>query len=259
MAANLSLSELQHAFAEWLSGKESELTPHIKSHPLAAQLSPQQRMQIYQNNYLVSCTDALKATYPLTQQLVGNECFTQLARQWIKLYPPASGNIIEYGEGFAPWLTSQERLESLPYLADFAALEWRVEQTCHAELNESPFPFTELAEVDECRFGLLAFQLAPQYRLVASDYAIGDIYHMLQKQQVEALDFYRPQHLLLQKQSDFSVTLHPVEPLAYQFLVACQQQKTLETIAQTMAMDPSLYLQRFIQQGVLSRFVCKEV
>ncbi|MFO6424573.1 putative DNA-binding domain-containing protein [Motilimonas sp. KMU-193] len=252
---SIPLSELQRAFAASLCGQELIVTQHIADHTLAAQ----QVLQIYQNNFLVSCCDALQVTYQYTQQLIGEACFKQLARQWIRQNPPASGNIIEYGEGFAPWLANVEQLTSLPYLADFAGLEWRLEQTCNAEVDETLFPFTTLAKVTESCYGDLAFQLAPQFSLMASDYAISEIYHMLQQQQVEPFDYHRPAYVLLQKRPDFTVQLHSLDALGYQFLSACQQGMSLGDINQVMALDPSAYLQQFIQQGVLNRFACKEV
>lgn len=250
-----SLDKLQSAFAASLQGQELAIDEFIKP----GGLSGEQRMQIYQNNYLISCRDALKATYHLTLLLIGETCFNQLARRWVINNPPNSGNIIEYGEGFATWLASLDQLSSLPYLADFAVLEWQIEQTSNMALNETKFPFGELAEVDGGRYGQLTFQLAPQFTLVASQYAIGEIYHMLQRQQVEAFDYNQPTYLLLQKQPDFTVQLHQLEPLAFQFLSACQQGMTLVAISEVMAVDPSIYLQQFIQQGVLNRFVCKEI
>ncbi|MFA0308871.1 DNA-binding domain-containing protein, partial [Vibrio splendidus] len=52
-----------------------------------------QRIQIYRNNFVISLSEVLAATYPLTEMLVGEECFQQMARLHVLSYPSTSGDV----------------------------------------------------------------------------------------------------------------------------------------------------------------------
>lgn len=94
---------------------------------------PAQRFNVYRNNVMVSLTQALASAFPVTRDLVGDDFFHAMARQYVSLEPPTSPVLVEYGDGFADFIAQFPPADSLPYLADVARLERMRVQAHHAQ------------------------------------------------------------------------------------------------------------------------------
>jgi hypothetical protein len=81
------------------------------------------RFGIYRNNVTVGLVNALAEVFPTTQNLVGEEFFRAMARQYLTDHPPASRLLFEYGATFPDFLAGFEPAADLPFLADVARLE----------------------------------------------------------------------------------------------------------------------------------------
>lgn len=79
---------------------------------------------VYRNTTLHGTVEALRSNYPVTEQILGSEMFAQVAVDFAATYPPHSPVLALYGEEFAQWLTRQDWVGDLPYLADVARVEW---------------------------------------------------------------------------------------------------------------------------------------
>jgi hypothetical protein len=87
---------------------------------------PVQRLAIHQRHYLASLTRALVERFPATVWLVGSELVTHVATVFIREHPPSRPCIAEYGDEFPRYLGAHPAAASLPYLAQFAELEWHL-------------------------------------------------------------------------------------------------------------------------------------
>lgn len=94
--------------------------------------NPAQRFWVYRNNVIVSLIDALADTYPVTQELVGEDFFRAMARVYAPANPPQSRLMAFYGEAFPGFIESFPPAAGLPYLADVARLEYRRVIAYHA-------------------------------------------------------------------------------------------------------------------------------
>jgi hypothetical protein len=117
------------AFADALLDPETGVPPGLTSWNGS---DPAQRFAVHRNNVVVSLIDALADTYPVVQQLVGEEFFRAMARVFALAHPPLSPVMALYGEGFAEFIASFPPAASLPYLADMARLEYLYVQVYHA-------------------------------------------------------------------------------------------------------------------------------
>lgn len=84
-------------------------------------------IKVYRNNYHGNLHDALTGAYPVIVQLVGDEFFRYLAKNYIAHNQSSSANLHHYGAALANFLQGFEPVRGLPYLPDMAALEW----ACH--------------------------------------------------------------------------------------------------------------------------------
>ena len=81
------------------------------------------RLVVYRNGFLKGCVEALRASYPSVDRLVGAERFPALARPYVDACPPRSANLAEYGGGFPRFIDEARELHQLGWLASFAALD----------------------------------------------------------------------------------------------------------------------------------------
>ncbi len=80
----------------------------------------------YRGNGLAIAERALQATYPATFDLLGESASSAAAHLW-RAEPPRSGDLADWGGGFADWLAAQPSLADWPQLAGCARIEW----ACH--------------------------------------------------------------------------------------------------------------------------------
>lgn len=118
---------------------------------------------------------ALEATYPVVRRLVGVPFFAEAARRFALAEPSTSGDLAEFGAGFASFLAAYPPAASLGYLGDVARLEW----ACHecARASAAPgFDFEALSRVPPGRYGELRITLHPSVRLIRSTHPIAAIH-----------------------------------------------------------------------------------
>ena len=84
----------------------------------------QRGLAAYQANAGALAERALAAAYPTLQQLLGDESFTAMARDFWRRQPTLAGDITRWGEGLPAFIADVETLSDEPYLPDIARLEW---------------------------------------------------------------------------------------------------------------------------------------
>jgi hypothetical protein len=87
---------------------------------------PAARLAIHRRHYETSLVNALLGKFPATAWLVGEKFVAAAARQFIREHPPQAPCIAEYGEEFPQFLAARPGADGVPYLQDFATLEWHV-------------------------------------------------------------------------------------------------------------------------------------
>jgi hypothetical protein len=80
-------------------------------------------LAVYRNTVIHGAVEALRSNFPVVEQIVGEEMFEGIAVEYTSARPPRSPVLALYGRDFAEWLSEQEWIGSLPYLADVARVE----------------------------------------------------------------------------------------------------------------------------------------
>lgn len=81
------------------------------------------RLRVYRNGFLKACVEALRASYPSVERLVGEARFPALARPYVEAHPPRSASLVQYGEDFPRFIKDARDTHRLDYLASFAVLD----------------------------------------------------------------------------------------------------------------------------------------
>ncbi len=92
-------------------------------------------LNVYRDHLRQTLQEALEKTYPLTVLLLGKRCFISIAQSYIRTVAPASysSDLNDYGYDFPAFVSSQANLAvSVPYLADFMALELSYQSVYYA-------------------------------------------------------------------------------------------------------------------------------
>ena len=110
----------QGAFAEALLTGEPMCPPGLTTWTGSA---PEKRFAVYRNNVVVSLIGALADSFPVTRELVGEQFFRAMARQFVRAAPPRSPVLALYGSGFAEFIEAFPAAAGVPYLADMARIE----------------------------------------------------------------------------------------------------------------------------------------
>lgn len=133
------------------------------------------RYGVYRNNVTVSLINALVAVYPATERITGADFFREMARSHVRVSPPSSPLLFEYGRDFPDFVAHYEPARTLPWLADVARVERAWLDAYHAA-DIAPLSTADLAAVRRDRLADAVLVPHPSARLVRSDYSALTIF-----------------------------------------------------------------------------------
>ena len=149
-----------------LAAQQEALLAALWDGPPAAQaLAPllqpswQRGLQVYQANGQALAERALAAAYPVLQELLGADSFTELAHAFWHRHPPQHGDMNRWGADLADFLQADAQLQEDPYLPDVARLEWALHGCgMAADMEADPASYARLLSEDPTT---LLLRLAP--------------------------------------------------------------------------------------------------
>jgi len=181
-----------------------------------------ERLAVYRGNVVGACTKALAGTYPIVAKIVGESFFEGLAREYLRRFPSASGDLNEFGASLAQFVAHFPHTQDLPYLSDVARMEWLAHRAYYARDAAAP-DLARLAATTERDYARLRFGLAPASALLASSWPLARIWEVHQDDYEgefsvdleagpERILIYRPQ---------FRVLVGTLSAGSYRFLERC--------------------------------------
>jgi uncharacterized protein (UPF0276 family) len=167
LTGNEMLSAQQQAFSDALFAPAAEANLGLRH---------AKRFGLYRGNLVSTWHKALAAAYPVVAQLVGEEFFTALSREYGRAHPSDSGDLNQFGAHFERFLQGFEHVRGLPYLPDMARLEWqlhRIHYAAHEEpllaqdidpraVEEQSFPWQATAQLFASPWSVVPLWLAHQ-------------------------------------------------------------------------------------------------
>lgn len=133
------------------------------------------RFDVYRNNVVMGLKDALAASFPLLEKLLGPQNFSQLSGLFLRAHPPRDPRIQTYGADLPAFLEDFAPLSHLPYLADVARLECALRDSYHSA--DAPCVAQDVfAQTPPDVLASSTLILSPALRLVGSDWPIYDIW-----------------------------------------------------------------------------------
>jgi len=261
------LRELQRQFiSDCLSADLTDDNVSIETDVDTQTISAKGQMGIYRESAIGNIIIPMQITYPVIEKLVGREFFRATCRQYIKTYWPKTGNMDDYGQEFAEFLSNFEPVKELPYISDVARLEWLYHESSIADDME-PSDWTSFASLSEDDIEKTEILLHPTVRLFYSLYPVKEIWdinqHEPQANSELDLDTLEGGYILCYRQGIKTVTLTIAEA-DYTFLFAILNGKTLYQSAElALDIDQGLDIQgimaTYLKNGVLCQFFTQPI
>jgi hypothetical protein len=145
-----------------------------------SQLTPFERLEIYNRQYWYRVLDALAEDFPVVRAVVGSRAFEQLSIEYLTAHPSRSFSLRNLGSNLAEWLADHPKfaLRRQRLALDVVRIEWAfIEAFDNAE--RTPLTLDQIATLD----GGSALGLQPHLRLLDLDYAADDLVLALHQQQ----------------------------------------------------------------------------
>jgi Putative DNA-binding domain len=130
-------------------------------------------LQTYQANASASALRSLQTAYPVIAQLVGDETFALLARDFWAQHPPTRGDLAQWGADLPVFIASISELRTEPYLSDVSKVEWALHMAATA--TDKTTDLTTFSLLTQHEPDALTLLLAPGAALVHSHYPIASI------------------------------------------------------------------------------------
>jgi len=245
-----ALRELQLDFAESiLSGKLDGVSEHIR----VLGSTPEHRLSIYRNNTFSNLRGALREVYPIIEKLVGTAFFNQAATAFIAACPSASGDLNDYGDGFAEFLGGYAPAVELPYLPDVARLEWALEKAYYAA-DHGLLELQRLGEVAPDQYQNLRLQLHSAATLIESEYPLFAIWevHQPDYQGEGYVDLNSGGAALLVTRRELQIVIEPLDQAEFTFLACLQKGDSfIEAVTAAIQHDESFPLQERLTKRVM--------
>lgn len=251
----MSLCKLQQEFFQAIMGEDQRFAYRLAKN---YSIKPTESIRIYRESTLGSHSQALKEIYRVILELVGQDYFHWLTKQYIAQYPSKEYTLNMYGKFFADFLQTLDlHLINIPYLADMAQLEWSY-HIAQIENYFSPLDVHMLNEITYEAALQWIFYLQPYGTLLESPYAILQLWEMHQSSYRGNFHVHKTNNVdrIWVCPQPLGAGMYTVSEDEWMLLSAIKQHKTLSELYELFATDGKAelimtLLPKFLQQGWL--------
>ena len=190
---------------------------------------------VYRNTVVHGAVEALRANYPVVEQIIGDEMFEGLAVEYSSANPPRSPVLALYGDEFADWLVQQSWVAGIPYLPDVARVE-RLHVECLMAADGEPLLAGDARDLE---LSGLRLKLHPAVRFNWLLTPAMSIWLAHQRPLPSAIEpEWKPEGALFARPSAFEMHTPRIGPAAHRILFGI---RLGETVGEALAAASGLY------------------
>jgi len=236
------------------------ITPAVVHGPAGG--TADRRYNVYRNNVTVSLIEALAAVFPAVQRITGVDFFRSMARNHIRITPPASPLLFEYGRHFPAFIEQYEYASSIPWLADTARIE-RAWLDAYHSADAKPLAPTTLASVTQERLADLRLIAHPATRTVRSRFSSVTIVAAARSNSpLDGIDASTPEDALITR-PDLDVVLRRLPPGGATFIESLISGRSLgeaaaEALEISSSFDIAANIAGMIEAGAFTKAISGE-
>jgi len=136
-----------------------------------------ERLAAYVNGYPARIFEALDEAFPAVRHLAGDTAFGEIVRRYAARVPAGIYSLSDAGAELPGFLASDPIGARLPFVADLAALEWRIALAFHAHERSRLDP-SPLADWSLEQWEIARIELQPSVAIVRSAWPILDLWNL---------------------------------------------------------------------------------
>lgn len=246
---------IQTEFASALLDPDRAVPGSVTSH---TNRRPEKRFAVYRNNVVSSLINALRAKFPATERIVGEEFFAAMARLFVTAHPPRSKILHAYGDDLGDFIAAFQPAAGLPYLPDVARLEAARTRAYHAA-DATPLPARAFVDIDPNAIGALRVTLHPSLEILRSRHPVVTIWSMnAGESELKPIDDTEAEDALILR-PDLEVGVRRLPPGGASFLLALASGTSLAAAAgvaqdEATAFDLTANLAGLIGSGAVTGY-----
>jgi hypothetical protein len=170
---SLSLEQLQRIFSQAIV--EKTIPPKLSEAIVGSRERLRARITLYHHHMHGAWRHALSTAYPVILALVGDECFSDLARAYGEAHPSVSGDLNTFGAKFADFVAAYPSTCELDYIGDVATFEWAVHRA-HYAADAAPILRERITALSSSQLLASRFTLQPACSWMASAHPVCSIW-----------------------------------------------------------------------------------
>lgn len=263
----MPLANIEKQFIEHLLKPGFNETEFLSGLVPVGLLSEEKQLSIYRSNINGAHEKVLARIYPACRNVLGEDYFNQLCREYRYEYPSIDHDLNNYGEYFSLFIN--QKIEFLPelsefeYLAELAWLEWNWHSSYFSQ-NDELFDFDKLALVTEEKYDNLVFLLSHSFSLHSTLYPLLEIWNANKNEIEEEQVFYLPDEevCFCIMRVDFAPMVKVLDKNQYTLLKSISDSATLSQLHKFYTENNEIdvddfqnKLISFIEQGWLTGFL----
>ncbi len=222
------LEVLQQKFCSAIifGGEHEELfVPEIKS----LRIAPNDLLKVYRNTIFENLRNALQLTFPGVWSLLGDECANGVAYAFSKEMNnlPNTAVLDDWGGAFPDFLGTLQAISSVPYLKDYAFVEWLCHLSNCAE-NVSFISLNILKTIDEEKINHIKVIFHPSVFLFQSPFPLDLIKNVAENLDADSFDLQlKPTYMLIGR-TGAGVMTHFISRSYWKFFTCLENKYSLQ-------------------------------
>jgi len=199
---------------------------------LAGGADPVWRLGIHRRHYRASLIDAIRHRYPATAWLIGDAAVTAAATRYVSSHPPRHVCIAEFGADFPPFLAAEASVPGVPYLEEFARLEWHA-GVVSVSVDGPALRLADLAAVDAGTLVSSGLRLQPGLVYLKSDWPVDELLRLYLSDRIPPRFHMEPEATFVEvRGARGSLHITRIEPAAWCFRQRLQAGDAMSTAAE---------------------------
>lgn len=255
------LQEWQTALQDTILSPASALQTKLKSWIRVDGASPDLRLSVYVDAYVLRLLEALRTNYPAVHQLLGDEEFDRMACRYLAAHPPAKTSIRWFGSLLSDFLGRATPYATIPSMAEVADFEWALRNTIDAADFEI-LTLDTLQAIDPEVWAQLTFELHPSLSVLCLQWNAPQIWNALTGNETPPQPTLQAMHWLVYRQPDLvsgwrSATELEIAALdcihrGLSFADLCEALSHLVADIESVPLTAATFLKSWVAQGLLS-------
>lgn len=221
------LRDLQSHFCEFLQYGRHEKSI-VEALRLPGRSQGVQRLDVYRNGYFIRLEKALARNFPVTDAVLGQEDFAQLAGLYVLEHPSRHPNLRNIGCHFPAWLRGCSRVAA----GDLAAVEWAALRVFDGP-DTVPATVSCLDSVAPDDWATLSIMLAPTLTLLSLSSNADRVW--IAKAQGIELSESPVRHIAVARESQFRPGITDLDTDTFLVLTALKSEMRLSVVNEQLS------------------------